>query len=114
MKKFSGTKEIIDLAWDVYMYEENSDDAVDLFYLLNEFADELKSDSKGAINVIENKITQIKEWCVKKKVCPECGERLEFEHNPDYDTYVPYGDTTVLESEGGCLVCHNCGFRAEE
>lgn len=112
MKNFDNIKYIANLVWDVYEDEDNN--IVDAIEVLNGLVDELKSDSKGAINAIESKITQIKEWCVKNEVCPECGERLEFEHNPDYDTYVPYGDTTVLESEGGCLVCHNCGFRTEE
>lgn len=112
MKKFDSIKEIIDLVWDVYSDESNS--VADLNYLLNGFVDELKTDSKGVLNAVEAKIEEIRGWGIKHEVCPECGGALEFEHNPDYDTYVPYGEGMVLESEGGCLVCHDCGFRTED
>lgn len=103
--------EILDLVWDVL---ESEDDGVcEIQYLLNGLVDELKKDSKGVLNAVQNKIKDVQAWCIKNDVCPDCGTMLEFEHDSDYDTYVPYGDTTVLESEGGFFTCPNCGFRKE-
>ncbi len=89
-------------------------DAVELREVLVGFVRELKQTPEDAVKVFENEIESLTERLIDRGECPICGCRLEFNHDSDCDTYVPYGSTRVLESEGGTLECPNCGYEVEE
>lgn len=90
------------------------EDDFDTLELLRDFINEIKSNSQGVITEIDKKCDAIEEHLIKKGICPLCGGVLEFEHDENLDTYVPYGNTQVLETRGGILKCDNCGYRSDK
>lgn len=89
---------------------ENDFDTLDL---LRDFINEVKNNPKGVIAELEIKCDKIAGYLSEKGICPLCGGVLKFEHDASLDTYVPYGDTQVIEKEGGILKCENCGYSKE-
>ncbi len=86
---------------------------VELREMLVGFVRELKQTPEDAIKVFENEIESLTEELIDKGKCPICGCKLDYNHDSDCDTYVPYGSTMVLESEGRTIECPNCGYEVE-
>lgn len=81
---------------------------------LRGFINEIKNNPNDVIRVISQEADKLEEELVENGVCPLCGNKLEFEHDASLDTYVPYGSTSVKESNGGQMVCDCCGYRSEQ
>lgn len=81
---------------------------------LRGFINEIKNNPNDVIRVISQEADKLEEELVENGVCPLCGNKLEFEHDASLDTYVPYGSTSVKESNGGRMVCDCCGYRSEQ
>lgn len=82
--------------------------------ILRGFINEIKNNPNDVIRVISQEADKLEEELVENGVCPLCGNKLEFEHDASLDTYVPYGSTSVKESNGGQIVCDCCGYRSEK
>ncbi len=74
---------------------------------------EIKETPDAVISAISKEIDLLEELLVEKGICPICGDELRFERDVANDTYVPYGDTSVKESNGGYLACESCGYRSD-
>lgn len=89
------------------------DISFDTLETLRGLINEIKEHPNDVIVAITNEADGLEEELVDKGICPLCGAELEFEHDSSMDTYVPYGSTSVVAYEGGCLVCESCGYRSE-
>lgn len=81
--------------------------------ILRGFINEVKNNPNDVIRVISQEVDKLEEELVESGVCPLCGNKLTFEHDESLDTYVPYGDDFVKESNGGQMVCDCCGYRSK-
>lgn len=81
---------------------------------LRGFINEIKNNPNDVIRVISQEADKLEEELVENGVCPLCGNKLTLEHDESLDTYVPYGSTSVKESNGGRMVCDSCGYRSEQ
>lgn len=89
------------------------DISFDTLETLRGLINEVKEHPNDVIIAITREADKLEEKLVEKSICPLCGAELEFEHDSSQDTYVPYGSTSVVAFEGGCLVCESCGYRSE-
>lgn len=92
----------------------NQDVDFDNLETLRGFINEIKNNPNDVIRVISQEVDKLEDELVENGVCPLCGNELTFEHDESLDTYVPYGSTTVKESNGGRMVCDSCGYRSEQ
>lgn len=92
---------------------ENSDDKNDLQDDLTTLIKAIKEQPEELVGYINNIIDITREELVEDGKCPDCGADLEFERDKSMDTYVPYGDTSVIYEEGGIMKCPDCGFEDE-
>lgn len=92
---------------------ENSDDKNDLQDDLTTLIKAIKEQPEELVGYINNIIDITREELVEDGKCPDCGADLEFERDKSMDTYVPYGDTSVIYEEGGIMKCPDCGFEKE-
>lgn len=93
---------------------ENSDDKIELQEDLNALKTAIKEQPEELVAYIKNIIDITRDELIDENKCPDCGAELEFERNEALDTYVPYGDTSVLYEEGGSMKCPDCGFEKED
>ena len=92
---------------------ENSNDKIELQEDLNALIKAIKEQPEELVGYIKNIIDITREELVDDGKCPDCGTELEFERNKALDTYVPYGEGSVLYEEGGIMKCPDCGFEVE-
>ena len=92
---------------------ENSDDKIELQEDLNALKTAIKEQPEELVGYIKSRINIIREELVEDGKCPDCGADLEFERDKSLDTYVPYGEGSVLYEEGGSMKCPDCGFEKE-
>ena len=93
---------------------ENSDDKNELQDDLTTLIKAIKEHPEELVDYINNIIDVTREELVDDGKCPDCGADLEFERDKSMDTYVPYGETSVLYEEGGRMKCPDCGFEKEK
>jgi rubredoxin len=93
---------------------ENSDDKIELQENLTALIKAIKEQPEELVGYINNIIDITREELVDDGKCPNCGADLEFERDKSMDTYVPYGDTSVIYEEGGIMKCPDCGFEKED
>ena len=93
---------------------ENSDDKIELQDDLTALIKAIKEQPEELVGYINNLIDITREELVDDGKCPDCGADLEFERVKSMDTYVPYGETSVLYEEGGIMKCPDCGFEKED
>lgn len=89
------------------------DISFDTLETLRGLINEVKEHPNEVIVAIMREADKLEEELVEKCICPLCGAELEWEHDSRDDTYVPYGSTSVVAYEGGCMVCECCGYRSE-
>lgn len=94
------------------LYEDDS--KIDLINELSEIVEAVKIDPSAFCDDIQSEIEKTKDKLLEDNKCPECGHEMEFVRDERLDTWVPYGSTSVLESEGGYMVCPECGYKAED
>ena len=92
---------------------ENSDDKIVLQEDLNALKTAIKEQPEELVGYIKKIIDITRKELVDDGTCPDCGADLEFVRDKSMDTYVPYGDTSVLYEEGGTMKCPDCGFEKE-
>lgn len=92
---------------------ENSDDKNELQDDLTALIKAIKEQPEELVGYLKNIIDITREELVDDDKCPDCGADLEFERDKSMDTYVPYGDTSVIYDEGGSMKCPDCGFEKE-
>ena len=92
---------------------ENGDDKIELQDDLTALIEAIKEHPEELVCYINNIIDITREELVEDDKCPDCGAYLEFERDKSMDTYVPYGERSVLYEEGGIMKCHACGFENE-
>ena len=92
---------------------ENGDDKIELQDDLTALIEAIKEQPEELVGYINNIIDITREELVEDDKCPDCGAYLEFERDKSMDTYVPYGERSVLYEEGGIMKCHACGFENE-
>lgn len=90
-----------------------SADAFDMAGQLEEIKTAIEKHPDEVVAIIKSCISELEEMCIESNICPECGADLEWVRDKRYDNYVPYGGTSVLESEGGAMKCPNCGYEVE-
>lgn len=88
------------------------DNEYEFLELLRGFAKELKSNPNEVLKTVNKKIAFMEDELAEDGICPDCGEKLEWESNGE-DTYVPYGSTSVCYERGGAMVCPHCGYEKE-
>ena len=93
---------------------ENSDDKNELQDDLTGLIKAIKEQPEELVGYIKSRIDITREELVDDGKCPDCGADLEFERDKSMDTYVPYGETSVLFEEGGSIKCPDCGFKRED
>jgi predicted RNA-binding Zn-ribbon protein involved in translation (DUF1610 family) len=102
------------LSWEAqYVIDiivENSDDKNELQEDLTALIKAIKEQPEELVGYINNIIDITREELVDDGKCPDCGADLEFVRDKSMDTYVPYGDTSVIYEEGGRMKCPDCGF----
>lgn len=103
-----------DAQWVIDVIVENSDDKIELQDDLTALIKAIKEQPEELIGYINNIIDITREELVDDGKCPDCGADLEFVRDKSMDTYVPYGDTSVLYEEGGRMKCPDCGFEKED
>ena len=105
------------LSWEaqcaIDVIAENSDDKIELQEDLTALIKAIKEQPEELVAYIKNIIDITREELVDDDKCPDCGAELEFERDKSMDTYVPYGETSVLYEEGGIMKCPDCGFEKE-
>ena len=105
------------LSWEtqcvIDIIVENSDDKNELQDDLTTLIKAIKEHPEELVDYINNIIDVTREELVDDGKCPDCGADLEFERDKSMDTYVPYGETSVLYEEGGRMKCPDCGFEKE-
>ena len=105
------------LSWEVQCaidtIVENSNNKIELQEDLNALIKAIKDNPEELVGYIKNIIDITREELVEDGKCPDCGAALEFERDKSMDTYVPYGDTSVIYEEGGIMKCPDCGFEKE-
>jgi rubredoxin len=92
---------------------ENSDDKNELQDDLTALIKAIKEQPEELVGYLNNLIDITREELVDDGKCPDCGAGLEFERDKSMDTYVPYGETSVIFKEGGIMKCPDCGFKKE-
>jgi predicted RNA-binding Zn-ribbon protein involved in translation (DUF1610 family) len=92
---------------------ENSDDKNEVQEYLTGLIKAIKEQPEELVGYIKKIIDITRKELVDDGTCPDCGADLEFERDKSMDTYVPYGDTSVLYEEGGRMKCPDCGFEDE-
>lgn len=90
-----------------------SDGKIELQEDLNALKTAIKEQPEELVAYINNIIDITREELVDDDKCPDCGADLEFVRDKSMDTYVPYGNTSVLYKEGGIMKCPDCGFEKE-
>lgn len=102
------------LSWETkYVIDsivENSDDKIELQEDLTALIKAIKEQPEELVGYLNYIIDITREELVDDGKCPDCGAGLEFVRNKSMDTYVPYGETSVLFKEGGIMKCPDCGF----
>ena len=93
---------------------ENSDDKMELQEDLTALIKAIKEQPEELVGYLNYIIDITREELVDDGKCPDCGADLEFERDKSMDTYVPYGETSVIYEEGGIMKCHDCGFESVE
>lgn len=93
---------------------DNSDDKMELQEDLNILIKAIKEQPEELVGYINNIIDITREELVDDGKCPNCGADLEFVRDKSMDTYVPYGQTSVIYEEGGIMKCPDCGFERED
>ena len=102
-----------DAQWAIEIIVENGDDKIELQDDLTALIEAIKEQPEELVAYIKNIIDITRDELIDENKCPDCGAELEFERNEALDTYVPYGDTSVLYEEGGSMKCPDCGFKNE-
>jgi uncharacterized protein with PIN domain len=92
---------------------ENCNDKIELQEDLTALIKAIKVQPEELVDYIENIIYITREELIDENKCPDCGADLEFVRDKSMDTYVPYGDTSVIYEEGGIMRCPDCGFEKE-
>lgn len=92
---------------------ENIDDKIELQEDLTAFIKAIKEQPEELVGYLNYIIDITREELVDDGKCPDCGADLEFERDKSMDTYVPYGETSVIFKEGGIMKCPDCGFKNE-
>lgn len=103
------------LSWETkYVIDsivENSDDKIELQEDLTALIKAIKEQPEELVGYLNYIIDITREELDEDGKCPDCGAGLEFVRNKSMDTYVPYGETSVLFKEGGIMKCPDCGFK---
>lgn len=90
---------------------ENSDDKIELQEDLTALIKAIKDHPEELVGYINNIIDITRDELIDENKCPDCGADLEFVRDKSMDTYVPYGETSVIFEEGGTMECTDCGFK---
>lgn len=96
--------------YDIDIIVEKSTDKIDLQENLNALVTAIKDNPEELVEYIKNIVNAAREELEEDDKCPDCGADLEFERDKDMDTYVPYGEGSVLYEEGGKMECPECGW----
>ena len=102
-----------DAQWAIGIIVENGDDKIELQDDLTALIEAIKEHPEELVAYIKNIIDITRDELIDENKCPDCGTDLEFVRDKSMDTYVPYGETSVLYEEGGIMKCHACGYENE-
>ena len=73
----------------------------------------IETNHKELVDELDEYVSECESYFFDRGICPVCGGAIVNERNPYFDTYVPYGLTSVCESEGYDSKCEYCGYRGE-
>jgi len=117
LNNFANTVKKKKLSWETkYVIDsivENSDDKNEVQEYLTALIKAIKEQPEELVGYIKKIIDITRKELVDDGTCPDCGADLEFVRDKSMDTYVPYGETSVIYEEGGIMKCPDCGFEKE-
>ena len=107
MSKLLGTENVLD-SFDTVLID------FDELENLRAMRHEIATNPEAVLSFMDNLIYKSEERLVKQRICPICGNTLEYERTTEKDTSVPYGSTYVVYDEAYDVACPACSYRREE